>query len=122
MLYRIICYVRIFMCDCVYICLCVSNLFHSFSPSFLLMTKGEKNLHICCFVSKKLQANNYHKTHSKIQRIMDLGGAYNLGGALHLLNFLATQNNINVSITIFKDLVVIIKKGENVIASFLSHI
>jgi hypothetical protein len=53
---------------------------------------------------------------------MDLGGAYNLGGALHLLNIFATQNNINFSRTVFKDLVVIIKKGENVIASFSSHV
>ena len=32
-------------------------LFHSFSPSFLMLTKGEKSMHVCCFVSNKLQAH-----------------------------------------------------------------
>ena len=79
-------------------------------------------MHMCCFVSKKLQAQINIKPTPKIQRIMDLGGAYNLGGALHLLNMFATQNNMNISRNRFQDLVVIIKKGENVIASFSSHI
>ena len=56
-----------------------------FSPSFLMLTKGEKNMHMYCFVFKEIAG----PTHSKIQGIMDLGGAYNLGGALHLLNMFA---------------------------------
>ena len=97
-------------------------LFHSFSPSFLMLTKGEKNMHMCVVLFQRNCRPIKYQTLSIIQRIMDLGGAYNLGGALHLLNKFAIQNNINISRNRFQDLVVIIKKGENVIASFSSHI
>ena len=103
--------------------MCFLNEFVSlFFPILFDVNKGGEEYAYVLFCFKEIAGPNKYQTHSKIQRIMDLGGAYNLGGALHLLNMFATQNNMNISRNRFQDLVVIIKKGENVIASFSSHI
>src|SRR4051812_23407448 len=49
------------------------------------------------------------------QEIMDLGGVSNIGGALHCSNTFSKAQNNSLQ-KHFQDLVVIIKKGENVIA------
>ena len=58
-------------------------------PILFDVNKGGEEYAYVLFCFKEIAG-----THSKIQRIMDLGGAYNLGGALNLLNMFAIQNNI----------------------------
>ena len=83
-----------------------------FFPILFDVNKGGEEYAYVLFCFKEIAGqNNYHKTHSKIQRIMDLGGAYNLGGALHLLNMFATQNNINISRIVFKTWLSSSKRG-----------
>lgn len=93
------------------VCVFLNEFVSLFFPILFDVNKGGEEYAYVLFCFKEIAGPNKYQTHSKIQRIMDLGGAYNLGGALHLLNIFATQNNINISRIVFKTWLSSSKRG-----------